>query len=105
MRKAEQDEPVQVCVRSSHRHYRYYLLKQKITKDLSNLGFDYNTVLNRVDFCLINDNDILLHEFNKLYKKYSSKLNSPKLELKVRQSLYQKGFKIEQINKLSNHTK
>ena len=93
------DRLINKKIKSNHK-YSNYLLKQKITKDLSNLGFDYNTVLNRVDFCSINDNDILLHEFNKLYKKYSSKLNSPKLELKVRQSLYQKGFKIEQINKL-----
>lgn len=93
------DKLIDKKVKLNHK-YSNYLLKQRISKDLSNRGFEYNMILSRINLKLIEDDDLLKKEFNKLYNKYKVKLTSPKLELKVRQSLYQKGYKIEDINKL-----
>lgn len=95
------DKLIKKKIKSNHK-YSNSLLKQRIVKDLTNLGFDYHVVLSRVDFYLISDEDILKHEFDKLYKKYSLKLEGSKLELKIKQALYQKGFKMEDINKILN---
>ena len=93
------DKLINQKIKINHK-YSNYLLKQKIVASLINSGFSKQMILNRLDRIDLNDNDILIKEFEKLYNKYSKKLTSPNLEAKLKQVLYQKGFKISEINKL-----
>lgn len=84
----------------SNKRYSNYVLKQKLIKELHNLGFDYETSLDRVDKLLEKNDFILEREFEKNYQKYRNKLNDTELKYKIKQVLYQKGFEIEEINAL-----
>ncbi len=48
----------------------------------------------------LDNNDILEKQYNKLYTKFSKKYTGNELYKRIKQSLYQKGFNIEEINNL-----
>ena len=52
------------------------------------------------DLLDVDDNDNLKKEFNKLYKRLSTKEINDNLYLKIRQKLYQKGYNLSDIDKL-----
>ena len=69
------------------------VLKNKITTDLVNLGYDISTinkVISNYDFKV--DNSIYQKEYDKLYKRLSKKYSDKELEYKIKEKLYQKGL-------------
>ncbi len=71
--------------------------KQKLTLYLINLGYDkyeINKALNNVHF----DNDKVLKEMDKIYNKLFLKYTGDELIYKVKNKLYSKGYKTEEIN-------
>lgn len=84
----------------SHSKYSGNYLKQKIINEMYNLGYDKELVLaiyNNIDK---DDTALLEKEYQKLYKKLSLKYQDKELYSKIKQKLYQKGFKLEDINKI-----
>ena len=84
----------------SNNKYSNYILKQKLIKELINLGYNYDLIIDRIDYLLINDFEILNKEFDRVYKKYVDKLNNNELNYKIKQYLLKKGFDIGKINEL-----
>ena len=84
----------------ANNRYSNYVLKQKLIKELNNLGFDYETSLERIDKLLGKNSVALEREFEKCYQKYHNKLNDTELKYKIKRVLYQKGFEIDEINDL-----
>lgn len=73
------------------------VLKSKIFNDLMTLGYEYSLI----EDCLSNyhfevDKSIVKKEYDKLMKKYSSKLSGDLLRKKVREKLYLKGMVYEE---------
>lgn len=70
--------------------YGGYYLKQKITNELINLGYDYS------DINTFYNEDLVTYdyekEYDKLYKKYSKKYDGEQLDRIIKQKLYQKGI-------------
>lgn len=84
----------------SNTKYSKYQLKQKISLELINLGYDkdlIDSLINNFDF---NENDLLEKEYNKIYNKLSKKYNGYELSNKIKQKLYAKGFDINLISDL-----
>ena len=70
------------------------MLKQKILTDLINRGFSKEMILSLLDNRDILDNEeIYLKEYHKLYKKLSSKYEGEGLEWQIKMQLHRKGFK------------
>lgn len=70
-----------------------YILKQKISNDLINMGYykeDITSVLN--DIKIEDSEDMIKKEYDKLYKKLSKKYKGIELDSQIKQRLYQKGF-------------
>ena len=67
-------------------------LKRKILLDLSNLGYNKETILDRINLINIDDSDIYKKEKEKAYNKYKNKYSGYELECKVKAYLYRKGF-------------
>jgi len=86
----------------SNRKYSIYQLKQKIVLELVNLGYDQNMILECFDSQDINNDNILEKQYNKLYNKLSKKYSGNELYKKIKQSLFQKGFSVDEINDLIN---
>ena len=69
------------------------VLKNKITTDLINLGYDISTinkVINNYSFKV--DKSIYQKEYDKLYRRLSKKYEGKELEYKIKEKLYQKGL-------------
>ncbi len=82
--------------------YSDKIMKQKITNYFINLGYDKEDI-NEILNAITTDNDeIIKKEYNKLINKYKTKYDEEKLKYIIKQKLYQKGFNIEEINKLIN---
>lgn len=73
------------------------VLKNKIINDLINYGYDYS-IINSVilEFSFSNDSDIAKKEYDKLYRKYSSKYSGYELKSKIREKMFQKGLSYEE---------
>lgn len=84
----------------SNKKYSNNYLKQKILNEMINLGYNKKDILTILENNFINDNDILTKEFDKIYSKLKIKYSSFELKNKVKQKLIQKGFFIDDINKL-----
>jgi len=75
----------------SNTKYGGYYLKQKISNELVNLGFDYSNINALYDDSKVNyDYEA---EYDKMYKKLSKKYSGELLDKMVKQKLYQKGIK------------
>ncbi len=78
---------------------QFYL---KTTQYLNSLGYEkeqYQELLNAIN---INDDQSFIKTADKYYQKYANKYHGTELELKLKNSLYQKGYRIEQINDYLN---
>lgn len=79
-----------------------YNTRQKIYLELTNLGYSKELI----DKCYNDDRDdesFLERDFNKIYKDVSRKeTDEHKIYLKIKQKLYQKGYKLEQIDRIIN---
>ena len=86
-------------VKSNHQNSGY-MMRQKIYHDMINLGYSSEMFNECYDLLDVDDNDNLKKEFNKLYKRLSTKEINDNLYLKIRQKLYQKGYNLSDIDKL-----
>lgn len=98
------DKKIEKLINKKIKNAKYtgYILKQKVVLYLVNLGYDKNDVLNIYDNIFIENDDLLKKEYNKIYKKLSSKYSDKELLIKIKTKLYQKGFDIDEINKILN---
>ncbi len=86
---------------SLNKKYSSIILKQKILYDLYLKGFDNDMVSLELENININDYDCnnLEFEYNKAYKKFSSKYKGKELENKIYVYLQRKGFNYYDIKK------
>ncbi len=87
---------------NSNKKYSKDYMRQKILYEMTNLGYDKNTILNIIDNNISSDDNILESELNKIYNRLKNKYSGIELENKVRNNLLRKGFLIEDINILLN---
>lgn len=85
---------------NSNKKYSNSYLKQKILGEMINLGYDKEIILTILESNLNSDNNILEHEFNKVYDKLKVKYSGYELENKIKQKLIQKGFSVGDISRL-----
>lgn len=72
------------------------MLKNKIERDLINLGYsNFGNIIQDINF--LEDENIITKEYTKLLKKYQNKYEGKELEFKIKRALYQKGFTYENI--------
>lgn len=77
------------------------ILKMKALNYFVNLGYSKEQVISELDKITINPNaDYIKKEYNKLYSKYSKKYKEEYLENFIRNKLYQKGFSIDDLDKI-----
>lgn len=77
------------------------ILKVKALNYFINLGYSKEQIISELDKVVLNPNiDYLKKEYNKLYSKYSKKYKEEYLENFIRNKLYQKGFSIDDLDKI-----
>lgn len=75
-------------------------LKNKIINRCINLGYkidSINEILSNINIC---SNSDIKKDYDKLYSKYKDKYDSYKLKSYLKGKLYQKGYTIDEINKV-----
>lgn len=82
----------------ANKKYSNMYLKQKILNELMNLGYTKDSIINILEENIIDDNNILDNEFDKIYFKLLKKYDGEELIKKVKIKLLSKGFKLEEIN-------
>ncbi len=90
---------------NSNNKYSNQYLRQKIINEMTNMGYEKETIIDILNENIKDDNEILKNEFNKIYNKLKQKYNGFDLENKVRQKLLIKGFKLECVNSLLEEKK
>lgn len=78
--------------------YSSYILKQKILTELINLGFSKEMIIENLDNC--NISSVIDKEYNKQYKRLSTKYSGQELYYQLKNKLYQKGYNNEEINEI-----
>ena len=91
-------------IKLNHNHSEYQM-KQKIIIDMINMGYEKDMIVNILDNYNIDDSNLLLKEYDKLYSKLSKKYSDNELINKLKQKLYSKGYDINSINELINNKK
>ena len=76
-----------------NRNNSLYIFKEKMINNLLNLGYETVDILNYLSNLTFDENNIAKKEYEKIYKKLSLKYSGKELEYKVKQKMYQKGFK------------
>ena len=79
-----------------------YMLKQKLTNYLVNLGYSKEMFIEYLNNININDKDTLIKEVNILIKKYSKKYENDKLMYFIKDKLYKKGYNMEVVGEVLN---
>lgn len=70
------------------------MLKNKILTSLLNKGFYKEDIIEILETIDIDDKEIYEKEYKKIYEKYSKKYKGKELEYKIKEKMYQKGFRI-----------
>lgn len=78
---------------NSNKNKSSYVLKNKILNDMINKGFTKEYIEFILDNQSIDDSEIYKKEYDKLYAKLSKKYSGTQLEYKIKEKLYQKGFR------------
>lgn len=65
----------------------------KMKQNLAQLGYHDTIILTSLEAISFDEGDLYQKEYNKLYRRLSSKYSGKELEYKIRQKLYQKGFR------------
>ena len=84
----------------SNGKYSKYMLKQKLSVELTNNGYEKDMIFDLYDKLATQTDDILQNTYEKIYNQLSRKYNGYELFNKIKQKLYQKGFDINEINQL-----
>ncbi len=79
------------------KHYNGSILKQKIITFFIEKGFYKSDIEDILSNKNLNNKDLLLDEYNRLYNKYSKKYSGVELENIIKQKLYQKGFYYNEV--------
>ena len=90
------DKIIDKFIKSNH-NKGGFILKNKIINNLISLGYDIdiiNSVINTKSFKV--DKELIDKEYNKLYKKLSSKYSGNELEYRIKDKLYKKGLFYEE---------
>lgn len=77
--------------------YSGNILKNKILNYLINLGYDSDTILEKLNTHQLKNNTNIQKEYQKLYSKYSKKYEGYKLDMTIKQHLFQKGYDAQEI--------
>lgn len=77
-----------------------YVMKQKIERDLFELGYSREMISDNLSLTSVDENDILKKEYEKLYKKLSIKYSNQELYYQIKNKLLSKGFSIYSINEI-----
>ena len=77
-----------------------YKLKNKIVTKCISLGYNYENILEVLNDIDIKSESDIKKEYEKLYKKYSNKYDGNKLNIFIKNKLYQRGYSIEDINNI-----
>lgn len=72
--------------------YTGNMLKNKILNHLVNLGYDSNKVLEKLNCYNFKGKGNINKDYQQLYKKYTKKYSGYKLDMTIKQHLYQKGY-------------
>lgn len=79
----------------SNRNKGNNVLKNKISYHLITQGFDKKIIEDLISNTIFPDDSMIAKkEYDKLYNKFSSKYSGYELEMKIKQKMFQKGFKI-----------
>jgi regulatory protein len=100
---ANQDEKIDKLINKQMRlnsKYTGNMLKNKILNYMINLGYDRDIIIEKIENMDFNSKSDINKEYQKLYKKYSNKYSGYKLDMTIKQKLYQKGYSEEDINKI-----
>ena len=84
----------------SNRNKSNYMLKQKIVVDMINLGYEKNMIIDIINENIDNNNSVIQNEYKKLFDKLSKKYDDEELNKMIKNKLIQKGFSLEEINKI-----
>ena len=71
-----------------------FVFKEKMLNSLVNNGYSREDILFYLNEVSFDDEDIKNKEYDKLYKKLSSKYSGKELEYKIKQKMYAKGFRV-----------
>ena len=96
LQKERIDKIIDKFIKSNH-NKGGFILKNKIINNLINLGYDIdiiNRVIDTKSFKV--DKELFEKEYNKLYKKLSTKYSGSELEYKIKDKLYKKGLYYEE---------
>lgn len=74
-----------------------YMLKNKIIIDLVNLGFNKEDIISELNKFEIDDKEAYNHEYEKIKKSLEKKYSGDELKFKIREKLYRKGFRYNEI--------
>ncbi|HHT37807.1 MAG TPA: hypothetical protein GXZ95_00125 [Mollicutes bacterium] len=77
--------------------YRGNILKNKILNYLINLGYERDIIVKKLEGINLDNKKDIQKEYQKLYKKYGTKYSGSKLEMVIKQKLYQKGYDISDL--------
>jgi len=75
-----------------------YMLKQKMERELVELGYPKDMIKEKLSSLSIDENEIVSKEIDKMYKKLSKKYIDQQLYYQLKQKMMQKGFSYESIN-------
>ena len=81
--------------------YTGYKLRFKIVNELINLGYNQSDILDIYDNISVDNTESIKKEYDKIYKKLSSKYQGKELETRIKAKLYNRGFSIDEISKVA----
>ncbi len=78
-------------------------LKYKVVNELINLGYDKYKIIEIYDSLDIKNDNLIVKEYDKLYKQLSKKYSGKELEYKINTKLYNKGYTKEEIDNIQKN--
>ena len=82
---------------STNKNSSIYMLKNKIMTDLINLGYEKSDIVEVLNSKEINDDEAKKREYEKIKRSLEKKYSGDVLEYKIREKLYRKGFRSNEI--------
>ena len=65
-----------------------------------NLGYDYDLIIQKLDYMKGDNNLIIKKEYDRLFRKLCKKYEGEELKYQIKNRLYQKGFSSDDINQI-----
>lgn len=85
-------------IRQMNAKLRAYFMNKGFTLDIVD-----HVISKTIDWTIYDDKDVILKEFNKIYKQYQKKLEGYELKKKIYEKLYQKGYQKARIDDVLRH--